>query len=69
MKLFKEIFENIGMFFTGLGVSVILPFFTVFLQGRKLNDLLPEFILVSIIYTFVFIWIMKGGLSSIKDKK
>lgn len=62
------------MFYTGLLAFIGLPSLVSYFLGRELRNILSEFILATVIYTILFIWVMRGGLSglnkrnSIKDR-
>jgi len=60
----KEIFKEWEMYLTGLGIFVGLPFLASFLLGRDPNNILVELILALTLYTLLFLWVMKRGLSN-----
>lgn len=69
MNLLKKIFEEGDMFMTGLVVFVGIPFFGAFLMGHNFRNFSLEIALASVVYTIIFVWIMKGGLSKIRKKR
>jgi hypothetical protein len=69
MKLLREIMKEGEMFFTGLGVFVGLPFLAALIYGRGFNKLWLELIVTIFVYTILFIWVMRGGISRIQKNR
>ena len=64
MKLIKEIFQEGEMYSVGLGVFVGVPFLASFLLGKSVVSMIEELIVSIIIYTIIFVWVLRGGLDS-----